>query len=92
MAVSKTKLQMKRKRGVLFLITAIFADPQANIFLTASVPAFVMPCAPRTFSIRSYLTHSKLTSQLVLARHWPARFVLRAGKRRPAMPVVRARL
>lgn len=44
-----------------------------HIFLTASVTLIVMPCVPRTFSIPSFLSHSKLTSQLVLARHQAGR-------------------
>jgi hypothetical protein len=46
-----------------------------HIFLTASVLAFVMPCAPRTCLIIFYSLRGDgqtLTSHLVLARSWPA--------------------
>lgn len=39
-----------------------------------------MPCVPRTFSIRSFLTYSKLTSQLVLARSLAALFFCGGNK------------
>jgi hypothetical protein len=91
MAVSKSKLQLKNKK--------VFAFPHRHFLLT-HIPyffncfrsAFVMPCVPRTFSIRSYLTHSKLTSQLVpvtvLAR---ADFFLgESEERAPALFFVRA--
>lgn len=55
-----------------------------DIYFTYFHYAFVMPCVPRTFSIPSFLSHSKLTSQLVLARHWAGQIYFAGGKRWPA--------
>lgn len=65
MVVSKSKLQLKKIKRCLLLLTTIFCRHTFPIFLNASASLIVMPCVPRTFSIRSCLTHCKLTSQLV---------------------------
>lgn len=66
MAVSQSKLQLKEVKRFLRL-TAIFADTLAEALQKTSLRFCHALCASDVF-IRSYLTHSKLTSQLVLAR------------------------
>lgn len=88
-AVCQSKLQLKRKMCLLRHTATV---DLMNIYFTYFHYAFVMPCVPRTFSIPSFLSHSKLTSQLVLARSVAAFVPCGGNKEAATAPIVRARL
>jgi hypothetical protein len=78
-----------------FLLVLCFAPPprliDRHFYFTRFHYVPVTLVASRTFSIPSCLSHSKLTSQLVLARSMAA-FIFCGGNKVAAMPLVRARL
>lgn len=89
MAVSQSKLQLKRKKCLLCL-TATFAARTFHFFSTASVPAFVMACVPRT--LHSFVPQSFHSLHNLCLHGLMAALFFCGGKAVAAMPLVRARL